>query len=221
MFTGLIEAVGQVLAIRPIGGGYQIRLASGLAGELRAGDSLAVNGVCLTMVYAGGGELQADIGPETARVTNLGDLRTGSLVNLERPLRADARLGGHFVQGHVDGTGRVEEIRQAQDFWWFTIAAILVQLLPKGSIAVDGVSLTAAGLGAGRIDIMIIPYTWDHTNFRAMRAGDRVNLECDMLGKYVVRLAELGLIAAATQESGTGNPESGAGRDVGIAHRDS
>jgi riboflavin synthase len=201
MFTGLIEAVGDVLAVKPTGGGFQIRIASSLAGEMRAGDSLAVNGVCLTMVYAGGGELHADIGPETARVTNLGDLRPRSLVNLERPLRADSRLGGHFVQGHVDGTGRVEEIRQAQEFWWFTIgvpAHLERYVVHKGSIAVDGISLTAAGVGPRRIDIMIIPYTWDHTNFRALRTGDRVNLECDMLGKYVVRLAELGLIGAAS-----------------------
>ncbi len=210
MFTGLIEAVGEVLAVKPVGGGYQIRFASGLSSEMRAGESLAVNGVCLTMVYAGGGELHADIGPETARVTNLGDLRPGSLVNLERPLRADSRLGGHFVQGHVDGTGRVEEIRQAQNFWWFTVAFpahLASYMIHKGSIAIDGVSLTAAGLGAGRIDIMIIPYTWDHTNFRGARVGDRVNLECDMLGKYVVRLAELGLITAAGQVPGFGNAE--------------
>jgi len=194
MFTGLIEAVGEVIERAPIGAGYRVRIASALADEMRAGESLAVNGVCLTMVAARSGELQADVGPETVRVTNLGAVQSGTLVNLERPMRGDARFGGHFVQGHVDGLGSVEEIRVDADFWWFTIGVpsrLAPYLIPKGSIAVDGVSLTVATLAERRIDIMIIPYTWDHTNFRAARPGDLVNLECDMIGKYVVRMAEL------------------------------
>lgn len=208
MFTGLVEAVGKVVALEPIGSGFRLRLASALSAEMSAGESLAVNGVCLTMVAAGGGELEAEIGPETVRVTNLGSVVPGALVNLERPLRADARLGGHFVLGHVDGLGTIEEIRVDKDFWWFGIgfpAHLRPYLIPKGSVAVDGVSLTVAALHAGSIDIMIIPYTWDHTNFGAMRPGDKVNLECDVLGKYVVRLAELGLFVPA----GTSVPPTG------------
>jgi riboflavin synthase len=195
MFTGLIEAAGEVKEVQPLVSGYRIRLASSLSAEMKTGDSLAVNGVCLTMTFVGNGELHADIGPETARVTNLGSLGPGSFVNLERPLRADARLGGHFVMGHVDGTGTIEGIREDAEFWWFTIgfpSHLAPYIIPKGSIAIDGISLTAAVLREQQLDIMIIPYTWDHTNLRAVRAGDRVNIECDMLGKYVVRLASLG-----------------------------
>jgi riboflavin synthase len=200
MFTGLVEAVGEVRAVEPLVSGYRIRLASSLSTQMRTGDSLAVNGVCLTMTFVGDGELHADIGPETARVTNLGSLGPGSLVNLERPLRADSRLGGHFVMGHVDGTGTLEAIREDAEFWWFTIwypAHLAPYIIPKGSIAIDGISLTAAVLRRDQFDIMIIPYTWDHTNMRAMRPGGRVNIECDMLGKYVVRLAELGAVRVA------------------------
>lgn len=200
MFTGLVEAVGEVKAVEPLVSGHRIRLASSLSTQMRAGDSLAVNGVCLTMTFVGEGELHADIGPETARVTNLGSLGQGSLVNLERPLRADSRLGGHFVMGHVDGTGTLEAIREDAEFWWFTIgypAHLAPYIIPKGSIAIDGISLTAAVLRSDQLDIMIIPYTWDHTNMRAMRPGGRVNIECDMLGKYVVRLAELGAVRVA------------------------
>ncbi|MFB3852526.1 MAG: riboflavin synthase [Vicinamibacterales bacterium] len=214
MFTGLVEAVGEVVALEPIGSGFRLRLASAIAPEMHAGESLAVNGVCLTMVAVGGGELQAEIGPETVRVTNLGCVVPGSLVNLERPLRADARIGGHFVLGHVDGLGTVEDIRVDKDFWWFRIGFpvhLRPYLIPKGSVAVDGVSLTVAALHDGLIDIMIIPYTWAHTNFRALRPGDKVNLECDVLGKYVVRLAELGLFAPAAKAAAPAG-EEGVGR---------
>lgn len=217
MFTGLIEAAGEVVGLEPIGAGYRLRVASSLAGEMREGESLAVNGVCLTMTGVEGDVLLADIGPETVRVSNLGSLAPGRLVNLERPLRADARLGGHFVQGHVDGLGTIEEIRVEKDFWWFVISVspgLFPYLIPKGSVAVDGISLTVAKLAGERIEIMIIPYTWDHTNFRQARPGDQVNLECDMLGKYVVRMAEL---AGYFTPGGAGGPEAppeaeGAGR---------
>lgn len=211
MFTGLIEAVGEVAGLDPIGAGYRLRVATSLASEMREGESLAVNGVCLTMTEVAGGVLHADIGPETVRVSNLGLLAPGRLVNLERPLRADARLGGHFVQGHVDGLGTIEEIRVEKDFWWFVVSVspgLLPYLIPKGSIAVDGISLTVAKLAGDRIEIMIIPYTWDHTNFRQARPGDRVNIECDMLGKYVVRLAELAGYFTPGGAAGAGRPEA-------------
>ena len=156
--------------------------------------SAALIGVCLTVILAEGEEVHADIGPETVRVTTLGLLDRGSAVNLERPLRADARFGGHFVQGHVDAIGRVEELRQEADFHWLTIGfphELAPYIVHKGSIAVDGISLTVAGLGTDRFDIMVIPYTMAHTNLGRIQLRDKVNLECDMVGKYVVRAAEL------------------------------
>ena len=194
MFTGLVESVGEVIERKPTGAGFRLRIASPLAPDLAPGDSLAVNGVCLTVILAEGQEVHADIGPETVRVTTLGLLDRGNAVNLERPLRADARFGGHFVQGHVDAIGRVEELRQEADFHWLTIGfpqELAPYIVHKGSIAVDGISLTVAGLGADRFDIMVIPYTMAHTNLGRVQVRDKVNLECDMVGKYVVRAAEL------------------------------
>lgn len=194
MFTGLIEAVGEVVERKPTGGGLRLRIASPLAGELSSGDSLAVNGVCLTAILAEHGEVHADVGPETARVTTLGSLDRGTRVNLERPLRADGRFGGHFVLGHVDGVGYIEERRHDSEFDWLTIsfpAALAPLVIHKGSVAVDGISLTVAGLGQDRFDVMVIPYTIEHTNLKFAQPRDRVNLECDVVGKYVVRAAEL------------------------------
>jgi riboflavin synthase len=194
MFTGLIEAVGEISGVKPMPGGLRLRVSTPLAGELTAGESIAVNGVCLTVVAADSDGFHADIGPETVRVTSFGTVRRGLPVNLERPLRADARLGGHFVQGHVDAVGTLQEIRHDGESHWLTVAYpedVAPYLVCKGSIALDGISLTVAGLGARVFDVMIIPFTWEQTNLRALRAGDPVNLECDVLGKYVARIAEL------------------------------
>jgi riboflavin synthase len=205
MFTGLIEAVGEVTEVKPASSGYRLSVATALAESLRPGDSVAINGVCLTATSAESATVQADVGPETAKVTTLGALKRGALVNLERPLRADSRLGGHFVQGHVDAMGTVEAIRPDAECRWLTIAfpsVLASYIVQKGSIAVDGISLTVAALHADRFDVQIIPFTWEHTNLKAMRPRDGVNLECDMLGKYVVRVAELmgfGLQHARTQ----------------------
>lgn len=193
MFTGLIEAVGELVERKPTSGGFRLRIVSPLTKELAPGDSVAVNGVCLTVILAGK-EMHADVGPETVRVTTLGTLATGSLVNLERPLRADSRFGGHFVQGHVDAVGHIEELRADEDFHWLTVgfpSQLTPLIVHKGSIAIDGVSLTVAGLGKDRFDVQIVPYTMTHTNLSRMQRRDRVNLECDMVGKYVVRAAEL------------------------------
>ena len=198
MFTGLIESVGVVSGVTPDAAGLRLRVSTVLASELQPGESLAVNGVCLTVVSAADGTVQADIGPETARVTTLGSLRSGQPVNLERAMRADSRVGGHFVQGHVDGTGTVKVVREDGDAHWLTVAfgeALAAFVIPKGSIAIDGVSLTIAALRDGEFDVMIIPYTWDHTNLRALGPRDRVNLECDMVGKYVARAAQIALAA--------------------------
>jgi riboflavin synthase len=194
MFTGLVEAVGELIERKPISRGFRLRIATPLADELSPGDSLAVNGVCLTVILAEKQEVHADVGPETDRVTTLGWLAPGSPLNLERPLRADSRLGGHFVQGHVDAIGHVEELRQDAEFHWLTVsfpATLAPFLVHKGSIAVDGISLTVAGLGTNRFDVQLVPFTMEHTNLSRMQVHHRVNLECDMVGKYVVRAAEL------------------------------
>lgn len=194
MFTGLVESVGEVVELKPTTAGVRMRIASPLADELSPGDSLAVNGVCLTIILAQASEIHADVGPETLRITSLGSLARHDVVNLERPLRADARLGGHFVQGHVDGIGYIEEHREEADFYWLTVSfppSLAPYIVHKGSIAVDGISLTVAGLGADRFDVQIVPFTHDHTNLKNARVRDRVNLECDMIGKYVVRAAQL------------------------------
>src|SRR3954465_5911943 len=194
MFTGLVEAVGELIERKPTDRGFRLRIGTALADELSPGDSLAVNGVCLTVILAEQQEVHADVGPETNRVTTLGSLSHGSAVNLERPLRADSRFGGHFVQGHVDAGGFIEHIRRDAEFHWLTIT-FPTQLAPyivhKGSIAIDGISLTVAGLGLDRIDVMVIPFTIEHTNLKRAQAQDRVNIECDLVGKYVARAAEL------------------------------
>jgi riboflavin synthase len=135
-----------------------------------------------------------DVSPETIRVAALGSLKRGDMVNLERPLRADGRIDGHFVQGHVDATGSIEELRSDGDCWWVTVkfpAALAAQIVRKGSIAVDGISLTVAGVDDRRFDVQVIPFTWEHTNLRLAKVNDLVNLECDILGKYVARVMEL------------------------------
>jgi riboflavin synthase len=203
MFTGLVEAVGRIAEVKSTPGGVRLRVRTALASEVMPGDSLAVNGVCLTVVVAESGHVHADIGPETARVTTLGALGRDRPVNLERPMRADGRFGGHFVQGHVDGTGTVEEIRVEGESHWLTIGfrpELAPYLIRTGSIAVDGISLTVAGLGERQLDVMIVPSTWERTNLASLRAGDRVNLECDMVGKYVARAVEHALVAARERE---------------------
>lgn len=202
MFSGLIEAVGSVTGAARTPAGLILRVGCPLAGELAAGDSVAVNGVCLTVVEASADWFTADVSPETARVTTLGGTAEGMLVNLERPLRADGRVGGHFVLGHVDGTGRLAGIREEAEFRRFSFehpASLQPLIVRKGSIAVDGVSLTVAALDAGRFDVQIVPYTWDHTRLRAAGVGDVVNLECDIIGKYVLNAMEAAHGAAALE----------------------
>ena len=194
MFTGLIETVGRVSDIAAVPSGYRLRIRTTLSRELTPGESVAVNGVCLTVTAVEGDEWQADIGPETARVTTLGSMTPGQAVNLERSLRAGDRFGGHFVQGHVDSVGTIENVRRDGDAHWLTISfpgALAPMLISKGSVAVDGISLTVAALRDRQFDVMIIPFTWSHTNLSSVSVNDQVNIECDMLGKYVVRVAEL------------------------------
>jgi riboflavin synthase len=194
MFTGLIEAVGSVTGVAPTASGVRLSIGTPLAADLREGDSVAVSGVCLTVTTRAESTWTADIGPETARVTTLGSLAPGQSVNLERSMRADGRFGGHFVQGHTDGIGVVESVQEEGEAHWIAVripAALEAFLIPKGSIAIDGVSLTIARLEHAMVHVMIIPFTWEHTTLSSLRAGDRVNLECDMVGKYVARSLEL------------------------------
>ena len=194
MFTGLIEAVGRVSRVTTSGTGCELGVHTALAQDLQAGESVAVNGVCVTVTAVEGSEMRADIGPETARVTTLGSLECDQRVNVERSMRADSRIGGHFVQGHVDGTGTVERVREDGDARWITVRfpkGLAPFLIERGSIAVDGISLTVARLGDSQFDVMIVPFTWAHTNLSSLRVGQQVNLECDMVGKYVARAIEV------------------------------
>lgn len=193
MFSGIVETTGTLAEVKPVTDGLRVRIATGLAPELAVGDSLAVNGVCLTVILIEDGEVHADIGPETARVTTLGGLQRNQRVNLERAVPLGGRLGGHLVLGHVDGVGTVEHIRPDAGSHWLTInfAEDLARyFIRKGSVTVDGVSLTVAGLGTTRFDVQIVPFTWRETTLGDRKIGDKVNLECDMIGKYVVRALE-------------------------------
>jgi riboflavin synthase alpha subunit len=194
MFTGLIESVGEVAEATAAASGSLLAIATPLAADLAPGDSLAVNGVCLTVVSTAENRVRMHVSPETLRVTTLGALAPGSLVNLERPLRANALVGGHFVQGHIDGTGALDDVRQQGDSYWIAVSFppdLAPLIVRKGSIAVDGISLTVASVEGGRFGVQIIPFTWTHTRLHSMRTGDPVNLESDILGRYVLRAMEL------------------------------
>ena len=194
MFTGIIEGLGTLAEVKGTGGGFRFRIHTPLSAAMKVGDSLAVNGVCLTAMLIDGDHVHADIGPETSRITTLGTLQRGQEVNLERPLKADGRFDGHFVTGHVDGLGVIDEIRPEGESHWLTIgfpAPLAPLFIRKGSVAVDGISFTLAGLGERQFDVMVIPFTWGATTLHALRKGDKVNLECDVIGKYVARMMEL------------------------------
>jgi riboflavin synthase len=191
MFTGLIEATGRVENVQPDGTSCRLRIGTPIGRELTVGESVAVNGVCLTVVTADAEGFTAVVSPETLRVTNLGAASPGRIVNLERPVRADGRLGGHFVLGHVDAVGRIVRIAPDGECYWMDVdvpASLEPLMIPKGSIAVDGISLTIATLHGTRVGVQIVPHTWAHTALSQARAGDAVNLEGDMIGKYVARL---------------------------------
>jgi riboflavin synthase len=186
-----------VRALVPEGGGQRVTIETPLAAELAPGDSVATNGVCLTVVTCDAASWSADVSPETLRVTALGLLEPGSLVNLERPLAVGSRLGGHFVQGHVDGTGRIASVTPEGEFYRIRVSfppGLAAYFIEKGSVAVDGISLTIASLGEAAFDVQIIPHTWAATTLRAARPGSIVNLECDMVGKYVLRGLSLGTV---------------------------
>ena len=195
MFTGLIETTGAVARAAREATGIRLVIATALGAELAPGDSIAVNGVCLTVASATPETLEAVLSPETLRVTTFGDVRPGALVNLERPLLARSRMGGHFVLGHVDGVGRIHALQPDGDCYWLDVdvpTALSPLMISKGSIAVDGISLTIADLRANRVRIQIVPYTFTHTSLQKSGPGDAVNLEADVIGKYVARLMQTG-----------------------------
>ena len=192
MFTGLIEEVGEVLGIE----GYRLVVSARVVlADAADGSSVAVNGVCLTVVARGAGRIGFDLGPETLARTALGDLGAGDRVNLERPLRLGAPVGGHLVQGHVDGVGVVTQLSREGETARLGLEcqdeALAALLIPQGSVAVDGVSLTVAALDGPAFEIMLIPHTLGQTTLGGLKAGKRVNLEMDMIGKYVQRVLSL------------------------------
>lgn len=192
MFTGLVEEKGELLQKIKTGGGYQLVIkASKIMGDLNIGSSISVNGCCLTVVNREASTFSVDTIEETLKKTNLGTLAPGSKVNLERPLKADARLGGHFVLGHVDTTGVVLEIKELSNSHFLTIGypeEFKKYLIYVGSVSIDGVSMTVAQLEGNTFSVGIIPFTWQETIFSHKKVGDTVNLEFDVLGKYVERI---------------------------------
>jgi riboflavin synthase len=189
MFTGLVEVLGTVRRVSAEGSGKQLLItAAPLTADLAVGESVAINGACLTVVEHDAESCRFEVGPETLLRTNLGELRAGDRVNLERAMRLSDRLGGHLVQGHVDGMGKIAE-RTKQGDWdlvWFACPAELTaQMVSKGSVAVDGISLTLVDVADGRFSVALIPHTLGATTLGIKRSGATVNLETDLIAKYV------------------------------------
>ena len=202
MFTGIVEELGEVVQLVRREGAWRLGVGAQRVLEgTEVGSSLAVNGVCLTVVERAEARLAFDVGPETLKATALADLVAGASVNLERPVRLGAPLGGHLVLGHVDGIGRVARATPERDTVRLRIEVpepgLERYLIHKGSVAVDGVSLTVAGLEAGAFEVMVIPHTLKVTTLGRRVAGDRVNLEMDVIGKYLFRFLQLGEAADA------------------------
>jgi len=196
MFTGIIEEVGEIEALSDAGEFRSVRVRAGsILNGAEAGNSIAVNGVCLTVRTREPRSFTADLSRETLERTSLKALRVGATVNLERPMRADGRFGGHIVQGHVDTTGRIESFNRDGGNWNLVVgfpADASRYIVEKGSIAIDGISLTVASLGPSVLEVAIIPHTFENTNLRHARAGDTVNLEFDVIAKYVERMLHRG-----------------------------
>ena len=192
MFTGIIEEVGTVSRIQRSGSSSFIEIqAERVLEDLHLGDSIAVNGVCLTVTHFGSGSFRADVMNETLSRSSLGSLATGSPVNLERAMAAGGRFGGHIVSGHIDGTGTISDVKNDGIAVWYTVStspAILRYIVEKGSIAIDGISLTVAKVTDTSFSVSIIPHTASQTILGTKKAGDTVNLENDIIGKYVDKL---------------------------------
>ncbi len=211
MFNGIIEELGKVTSARDIGGGKELTISCKLAPTLEVDNSLCVNGVCQTVVRQERDSVTVQVVEETLRKTALGDLKPGAEVNLERSLSLAQRIDGHIVQGHVDTTGELFDIRKEGTNWLCTIGydpEWRDLVVGRGSIAIDGISLTVARESGSAFTVAIIPYTWEHTVIKNRRKGDRVNLEFDILGKYVLRYMQ-------NREAGAGKP-GGSGGTGGV-----
>jgi len=221
LFTGIVEELGQVkaLSLRGNSGTLTVKAKKVLEGT-KIGDSIAVNGVCLTVTNMKNNEFSADVMAETVRRSSLGFLQAGSYVNLERAMAADGRFGGHIVSGHIDGTGRIESMRREENAVWVTIACgekILDLIVEKGSICIDGISLTIAAVTDRNFSVSVIPHTGEETTLLKKKAGDPVNLENDMVGKYIRKCVDIGRNSGADRgkadgggdDSGSANGNSG------------
>ncbi len=204
MFTGIVEEKGIVKNIEHAPDKYKLNIkAKTVLGGTKIGDSIAVNGVCLTVTDMSSDSFSADVMPETLRRSSLGELKSGSLVNLERAMAANGRFGGHIVTGHIDGTGKISSVKKEGNAVLVSIAAsqnILRLIVEKGSIAIDGISLTVTGVTKTDFAVSLIPHTADETTLLSKKAGDKVNLENDIIGKYVERLMSLPESAGITKE---------------------
>ncbi len=202
MFTGIIEELGSIATVLNQTAGSRITVAANLVtSDLHNGDSIAVNGVCLTAVEVSPKSFSADVSPETVERTILGSLNAGSHVNLERAMLPTTRFGGHIVQGHVDGRGKFLSAEQQGDFWTVRIGfptELARYFVHKGSVAVEGISLTIAALADSHFDIAVIPKTWEMTNLSTLAAGGAVNIEADVIAKYVERMMQF----RTSQENG-------------------
>jgi len=193
MFTGIIEEVGKVRSVTKGAKSFSMEVtADVVTAGLAVGESVNTNGACLTVTSAGPHSFSVDVMPETMRKTNLGDLKTGSPVNLERALQLSSRLGGHMVSGHIDGTGLIRQLRNEDNAVWITIAAapeLLRYMIPKGSVCLDGISLTVVNVGEATFDVSLIPHTMTVTTLKNKKIGDSLNIECDMVAKYIEKFS--------------------------------
>lgn len=208
MFTGIIEEMGRIKEVKKTAQQYEVTIAAKkILTDVQLGDSISVNGICLTVTSFTPSTFQVDVMPETIKASNLAQLSVGSPVNLERAMAANGRFGGHFVSGHIDMTGVIVERRSVANaiyFWIQTRGDMMKFIVPKGSITIDGISLTVVDTAEDRFSISIIPHTLAETVLNHRKIGDRVNVECDMLAKYMDRL----LSARLGENSGTNSPAS-------------
>ena len=199
MFTGIVEDIGEIGSIEQNGSSLVLHIKAKFASELSLGESVAVNGICLTVTKHDDASFCADVTPETFRRTSLSLLSAGSPVNLERAMRADGRFGGHIVSGHIDGTGRLTAIRREDNAYnvFFRVEKSLARyIIEKGSVALDGISLTVASVrdegNYGEFSVAVIPHTWENTALKNKRVGSVINVECDVVGKYIEHFVNLG-----------------------------
>lgn len=201
MFTGIVESVGHIASASRVNGGHRLAINAPFASELRVDESVAVNGCCLTVVRQRGDAFEADVVEETLAKTSLGRLAVGDAVNLERAMLAGSRLDGHIVQGHVDASGEVVEVEELEGSHMVSVRypeRFAAYLIPVGSVALDGISLTVARLEKDVLTVAVIPHTWERTTMSEWQPGRPVNLEFDLIGKYVVRALETGAASGAT-----------------------